>query len=213
MKRKYLLLGLMIVLVACAGCEAKRPNIVIVLIDTLRADHVGAYGYPRTVTPNLDALAKKSIVFKNAQAASSWTVPSVTSLFTGTYPWSHGVTYAEVKEGEIKTQQKLSDQFVTLAETLKKRGYATFCISANYHLHAQYGLAQGFDYDKVFFFSDREPVDKQVRFWMPQMVGLQEQKKPYFLYVHYFDAHAPYKYQPDFTPKINNKVTPQDAAA
>jgi arylsulfatase A-like enzyme len=203
---------LLILFALCLGCGAKKPNIVIVLIDTLRADEVGAYGCPRRVTPNLDALAQKSVVFKNAQAPASWTVPSVTSLFTGVYPWSHGVIYAEVGNGNIKSQQKLSEKFVTLAETLHRTGYTTFCISANYHLHPQYGLAQGFDYDKVFLFTDREPVDRQFALWLPEMQRLQQRGAPYFLYVHYFDPHAPYKYHDDFTPLVNPRITPKEAA-
>ena len=209
-KRVSRILPLLALLVVLAGC-GKKPNIVIVLVDTLRADTVGAYGYSRKVTPHIDELAKKSVIFKNAHAAASWTVPSVTSLFTGVYPWSHGVIYAEIGDRTIKTQQKLSDKFVTLAESFKQRGYATFCISANYHLHEQYGLAQGFDYDKVFYFSDREQVDGQVRLWLPEIKKLQQRGKPYLFYVHYFDPHLPYKYVEPFTAQVNSQITIEDA--
>lgn len=205
-----ILLALIATLAVVSGCPLKKsppPPIILAVIDTLRADHVGAYGYSRPTTPNLDELAGKGIVFKHAHAGASWTVPSMNSLFTGVYPWSHGVVYAETAHASVRTQQKLSDHFVTLAEMLKEKGYATFGVSANYHMHEQYGVAQGFDDYKAFSFSDREPVDRQLKFWLPKIKRVYAQKKPYFLFVHWFDPHHPYKYSDSYTAKMNPDLT------
>ncbi|MHA1568229.1 MAG: sulfatase [Alphaproteobacteria bacterium] len=195
------------------GCplRAKKPHIILVIIDTLRADHVTSYGYERPTTPHFEDLAHQAILFENTQAPASWTVPSMNSLFTGVYPWSHGVVYAETQAGSVQTQQKLSDRFVTLAETLQARGYETYGISANYHMHEQYGAAQGFDFYKTFSFSDREPVDRQFRFWLPQIERAVKRKKPYFLYIHYFDPHHPYKKVGAFTDRINRDIDLEEA--
>jgi arylsulfatase A-like enzyme len=185
-----------------AGCPGKgrrgaarteKPPIILIVIDTLRADHVGANGYGRNTTPNIDAFAKTATRFSAAHAAASWTVPSMASMFSGVYPWGHGVVMAEVSAAnQVDYQLTLSDQFETMAETLAAEGYETFGVSANYHMHEKYGMSQGFAHYKTFGFRDREPVDLQVKDWIPQMRRAMRQGKPYFLYVHYFDPHHPY---------------------
>lgn len=182
------------------GCPGKakrarrgKPPVVLIVVDTLRADHVGCYGYSRPTTPNIDAFAAGAVRFDAAHAAASWTVPSMASLFTGVYAWDHGVVQAQVVgPGEIEEQLTLAEDFVTLAETLKGAGYETFGVSANYHLHEKYGMGQGFDHYKAFGFRDREPVDLQVKDWRGNLAKLQRRGQPYFLYVHYFDPHHPY---------------------
>jgi arylsulfatase A-like enzyme len=190
---------LLIVLSVGFGCKrlqgAAKPPIVLIVIDTLRADHVGAYGYARPTTPNLDRFAATAVRYANAHAAATWTVPSMASLFTGVYPWDHGVVKAEANDyaSQVTYQLTLNEQFVTLAETLKAAGYETFGASANYHMHEKYGMAQGFDHYKAFGFSDRGPVDAQFKDWLPLLKQARAQRRPYFLYLHYFDAHHPYK--------------------
>ena len=190
---------LLTALPGCRGAKNRRarknakPPVIVFVIDTWRSDHTGCYGYERNVTPNIDALAKNAVRFTTAHAASSWTVPSVASLFTGVYPWDHGVTKAEVSTASsVDYQLTLADEFTTLAESMKEAGYETFGVSANYHLHEKYGMAQGFDHFKAFGFRVREPVDLQIKDWLPKMRQAVRQGKPYFLYVHYFDPHHPY---------------------
>ena len=206
----FLILALALLAALATGCKVKKttqPPVVLIIIDTLRADHVGCYGYERPITPALDTFAKNSIRFANAHAAASWTVPSMTSLFTSVYPWQHGVVYAEVANGTVKSQQVLSDQFQTMAESLKDAGYTTFGVSANYHMHEQYGMSQGFDHYKAFWFKDRFPVDKQIKRWLPKIKQVHKQGKPYFLYVHYFDPHHPYKFNDPYTHRVNPEIT------
>jgi hypothetical protein len=120
-----------------ASCEWGRtpPNVVFVLIDTLRADRLGSYGNERGLTPFLDELAGRGVVFSRAYAPSSWTVPSIASLFTSRHAAQHHVGAYE---------SKLGDDEVTLAEKLAAADYATAGFFANFRLLPKLGYAQGF---------------------------------------------------------------------
>jgi arylsulfatase A-like enzyme len=112
------------------------PNVVVIVLDTLRADHLGAYGDARNLSPGFDALARQGTIFEDAYANAPWTVPSHASLFTGLSARAHGATTLH--------HRWLDDRFTTLAETLKAQGYSTAMISANRYLR-EANLAQGFD--------------------------------------------------------------------
>lgn len=120
-----------------AARTATLPNIVLVVLDTTRRDHLGCYGNREGLTPVLDALAAEGTVYEDMIAQASWTVPSHASLFTGLYPKTHGCDYGE--------HRWLDDGFVTLAEMLGVLGYQTVSLSANHYL-AQSNLLQGFEY-------------------------------------------------------------------
>lgn len=115
-----------------------RKNVLILMIDTLRKDHVGVYGYPRNVTPNLDYLAGSGVVFDRAYSTSSWTHPAIASLFTSQYPSSHGV--------ETKVSV-LTGEFETLAELFESEGYRTGIFSASSFTPMRFGLDQGFQHE------------------------------------------------------------------
>ena len=108
---------------------APTPNILLVMIDTLRADRVGAYGNRDGLTPHLDALATESLLFECCRAPAPWTQPSIASLFCGRYPGVHRVTdFVQAVRQTVLGQPKVvvfNDRFITLAEWLKARGYAT----------------------------------------------------------------------------------------
>ncbi|HEX6852559.1 MAG TPA: sulfatase-like hydrolase/transferase [Candidatus Polarisedimenticolaceae bacterium] len=178
---------------ACASPEPR--SVVVVTLDTFRADRMGAYGNRDGLTPALDAFAEASVVFEAASAPTPITLPSHTSLFTGRYPTAHGVrnngTFV-VPAGET-----------TLAEILKERGFRTGAVVASFPLQSRYGLAQGFDlYDEEFpegspnadgsvpvFFQERDAravTDRALQVWGK----LGDSRR--LLWVHYFDAHAPY---------------------
>ena len=116
--------------------EKTAPNIVLISIDTLRADHVGAYGYERPLTPRIDALAADGVVFENAYSTSPWTLPAHVSMLTGLNCVRHRV-YAE--------QDRMDPQTVTLAERLRARGYATWAITGGGFVSPIYGFAKGFE--------------------------------------------------------------------
>ncbi len=114
---------------------SEQPNIVLVVLDTLRADRVGVYG-GGDLTPNLDELAQSSIVYTNAISTAPWTLPTHASLFTGLYPDRHGVNWGHYK---------LEDEPPVLAELLSQNGYDTFAVSNNWLLSAENGYARGFN--------------------------------------------------------------------
>lgn len=112
-----------------------RPNVIFILVDTLRADHLSMYGYSRVTSPSLENLAKSAITFTQASAASSWTKPSVASIFSGLYPVAH----------KARTNQDfLSGSVLTLAEALRDSGYLTMGVTANPLIAPTFGFTQGF---------------------------------------------------------------------
>lgn len=120
-----------------APAQEGPPNIVLILIDTLRADKLSCYGYPQETTPELDALAAKGVLFRRAISQCSWTRPSMAAMLTSIYARTLGM-YKEKNE-------MLNDKFVTLAEILNQHGYTTFGITANPVMNSAYNMHQGFD--------------------------------------------------------------------
>ena len=181
--------------------SAKKPNILVILIDTLRRDHLGFAGYERDTSPNLDNFAKENVDFTNTIATSSWTPPTVASIFTGLYPSVHGhmPLYAHQRmdiEDKAEKLSKLDDSFTTLAEEFSKQGYRTEAIVANPIVSMRYGLAQGFDE----FYSSRahEAAGEINKRAIVAMNRLNQERRPFLLYLHYMDAHSPYKSPPEF---------------
>lgn len=146
------------------GATAERPNVVLIVVDTLRADKLGAYGFGLATSPELDALAAQGVRFEYAMAPSSWTRPSVGSLITGRYPRSLGL-YRE--ENEI-----LPPAATTFSEILSDNGYATFGMTANPNLNSIFNFHEGFD----------EYVDSHVVFsWMkPKGEEQDHTRRPVF---------------------------------
>ena len=152
-------------------------NLLLVVIDTLRADHMSLYGYPRNTTPNLDRLAADSLVFTNAISQSSWTMPATASLLTGLYPPEHGVT-----DG-----QSLSPAFDTLAERLQAQGFTTFGLSANPIVGKNEGFDQGFERFLNLPRLRAGHLNEIFRGFLEEHRDLQ-----WFAYLHYMDPHDPY---------------------
>jgi choline-sulfatase len=188
--RAALLLGLAAVTLAAAAVVAvrflrpHRPNVILLVADTLRADRLGAYGDDRGLTPFLDELAARGIVFRNAYAASSWTCPSVASLFTSRYPSQHHVTDLD---------SKLPESEVTLAERLGEGRYFTGFFSANFRLSKELGYGQGFNLFESLFSEDKVTADKVADDsyhwldWAKNGWG-----HSLFLYYHFMETHSPY---------------------
>jgi arylsulfatase A-like enzyme/predicted Zn-dependent protease len=169
--------------------------VIVVSLDTFRADRMAAYGGAARLTPNLDTFAESATVFLDATAPTPITLPSHATLFTGRYPTATGVR----NNGSFVVREAET----TLAETLHGAGWSTAAVVAAFPLHARYGLSQGFEtYDDAFpevresetpavpvFFSERpasDVTDRALAAWA--RMG----KRPRFLWAHYFDAHAPY---------------------
>jgi arylsulfatase A-like enzyme len=159
----------------------RRPDIVIYLVDTLRADALGCYGPRRGLTPNLDRFAREATLFAHAVAQSSWTRPAVASIFTGLRPLRHGV----------HDDQGLGGQALTLAELLRASGYRTGAWITNPNVGAQLGFDQGFDSFQRLPRSRSAAGHVQAAFaqWL---AGAAADPRPFFAYLHLMEPHAPY---------------------
>jgi len=181
-------LVLMVVLVAaCQRVSPSPPNVLLIVIDTLRADRLRAYGNARGLTPFLDDLATKGTVFRNAFATSSWTPPSVASLFTSRFPSQHRV---------VTPVAKLADAEITLAEKLAAHGYATAGFSANLRLQPGLGFAQGFDVWVHHPLGPIKPRGSELRKESIEWVDgpcAARRPAPCVLYLQYMEPHAPYQ--------------------
>ena len=173
---------------AGGSTKDERPNVVVILVDTLRADHVGCYGATRPTTPNLDGmLAARGVVFERAYAQAPWTIPSVASLMSAR--WAGEVWRGD---GESYTLPK---RLPVLAVELGKLGYETAGFFANPTLLRENGFARGFD----TFFTPEDPraalerlhadeLTRRVRRWLDVRGD-----RPFFVYAHYMDPHDPYQ--------------------
>ena len=167
---------------------ANAPNVLLISIDTLRADHLGCYGYPKDLTPNLDELAKESVVFLNAIAPSPWTLPSHAAMLTGFLPSAIGV-YTE--------DNKVPDGVTTLAEILKENGYFTMSANGGGYLERIYGFAQGFDiYGRMMrnLSTEIELINKKAMQYMSRA-----QDRRFFFFYHTYQVHAPYYFHEGFS--------------
>jgi arylsulfatase A-like enzyme len=190
---------------------AGSTNVLLIVLDTQRADHLSTYGYGRETSPRIDSLAQSGTVFENATAASSWTLPTHATLMTGKLPHDH-------RAGEMR-RPYLDRRFVTLAEVLKRKGYATGGFVANtYWTGRQTGLARGFDHYEDFYGNPGDALVRTVlgrwlaydflpRFGLSDIPGRKRgpainrdllawldrhQGQPFFAFLNYFDVHAPF---------------------
>jgi arylsulfatase A-like enzyme len=171
------------------GAAPEHPNVLVILIDALRADHLGAYGYGRETSPELDAFAREAVVFEQAISQSTFTKASIASLFTGRAPYEHGVYWGDRRAaGGGLTSDALADRETTLAEALRTRGYLTAAWVQNSHLAPRMGFAQGFvDYRDQQ--GDAESIDRRFLSWLASPARLER----FFVYLHYIDLHDPYR--------------------
>lgn len=198
-----------------AVSPAARPNIVLVTLDTVRADHLSVYGYSRPTSPNLERLAREGILFEKAIVPSSWTLTSHSSMLTGLLPHQHGASWSVPLTSAVRT----------LPEILQSLGYETAGFTSNLHYgQAGWGMAQGFHryeddsvslrhnfratlagehlaeplYRRLLRIDrlDRrsaEELNRDIFRWFRRRSG-----RPFFLFVNYLDAHAPYWAPPPF---------------
>ena len=193
------LLGTLLVILAgsCGPPADERPNVIVLLVDTLRTDYLGSYGFPGEISPNLDRLASESVVFENCYANAPWTPPSVGTLFTSLYPQVHGLNrfadhkFRDPDSGKLRGSV-LADDAVTLAETLRDAGYSTAAFVANPWLRSDLGLGQGFDLYDDSSVSKTVPatlLTVAAREWIEE----RPRDRPFFLYLHFMDVHEPYE--------------------
>lgn len=168
--------------------SASRPSIVLIVIDTLRADALGVYGHERATTPVLDGLAARGLHFERAFSAAPWTVPSTASILTGLPPAVHGVDFDSTKDPR-GSEFLLAESLTTLAEVLREEGFATAGFSCNPLVSARSNMDQGFDHFRRYGWSQagEGPVDDALA-WL---AGRGPERT--FLYLHLVDPHAPYR--------------------
>jgi choline-sulfatase len=202
--RRVLAIGSCVVFLACPGrlsgqapsSLAKTP-VLLITIDTLRADHVGCYGYRRVQTPAMDALAARGVRFENAFSQVPITLPSHVAILSGTYPMWNGV--------HDFTSQPLNPSVGLLAEAFKRQGYQTAAFVSAFVLDSSWGLNRGFEtYDDHFEagqFETRNPGDIQRRGdetvdrlleWLAGRRAKSGAARPFFVWLHLYDPHSPY---------------------
>jgi len=194
-----------VVLALCGGCSggseqglpsgliagsAEGFNLVVLTLDTTRADHLGCYGYDKANTPALDGLAKTGVRFGDAVTVAPMTLPSHATIFTGLTPPRHGV--------RDNSEYRLAAEHVTLAESMQEQGYETAAFLSAFVLDARFGLDQGFDvyddrlsssaaYGDFAERSGRDVTDAAIK-WLDK----RPEGEPFLCWVHYFDPHFPY---------------------
>ncbi len=166
-----------------------RPNVVVIVIDTVRRDHLPFNGYGRDTAPFLTRLARRGVVFDQAFSTSGWTSPATASLLTSLYPFQHGVIAGlERQRAQEFRVHRLPEGVSTMAEVLKGAGYATYAISDNIHVSPLTGFDRGFDAFESASDASAVAVNKRAKKWKDEILN----RAPYFLYLHYLDPHEPY---------------------
>lgn len=192
-------------LAALAEATPATPNVLLLVLDTVRADHLSAYGHERATTPNLDALAQRGVLFERFASTSPWTLPAHATMFTGTYGFEHGADYLD----------PLDEALPTLAEVLRDRGYATGGFVGNLsYCRAEWGLDRGFTryidfkinvptalFSTVlgrelfkpasFFWAVRNSAGTLVDETLAWVDG-PAADRPFFAFLNFFDAHSRY---------------------
>ena len=187
-----------------SGNKPDFPNVIMIVLDTARADHFSFYGYPRATTPFLEQLAKESVVFENAFSTAPWTLPSHASFFTGLYPSEHNCHYENMR---------LAKSYQTLAEDLSKMGYFTLGYSNNEMITRFSGLTQGFDRfvesskarfytgetvklffqtlmdENLYYDNGARATGRVIKKWLAR---INRHNTRYFLFINYMEAHIPY---------------------
>ena len=159
------------------------PNIILISIDALRADHLGCYGYHRNTSPNIDRLASQGVLFKNAFSQANWTLPSHTSIFLSQYVWRHKA------DGD---KERLGNSFTTLAEILRDRNYTTCAFVGGGIVSAKFGFDQGFEIfkDGIPGGRGRHEISSYINKLLSWLESVRNRK--FFLFIHTYDVHSPY---------------------
>jgi arylsulfatase A-like enzyme len=185
---------LMLALCGLVGCGAPQkraaaPHVLFVLIDTLRSDHLGCYGYQRDTTPTIDRLAETGLLFETTVAQASWTLPSLASMFASQYPPQHYTARSSIAASEV-----------LLAEVLRNAGYHTVSVATNPYVQHVSQLTQGFEEEELSVSAPADwVVDRAI-----EKVDLHVSRSdadpaaPLFLYLHFMDVHFPHKPPPPF---------------
>ena len=184
----------------------EKPNVILVTLDTTRADHLACYGYSGVKTPALDALAGRGVLFEQCASSSPLTLPSHSTIMTGMYPTYHGV--------RLNGNTALSEEQTTIAEMLAGRGYECGAFIGAFVLDGRWGLKQGFQhYDDSFDLKKykhldlggvQKPGNEITDAALAWLDGRKD--KPFFAWVHYYDPHTPYEPPEPFFSEYNTGI-------
>ncbi len=176
---------------------ATRPNVLLISLDTLRPDHLGCYGYPRDTSPHLDQFARSAVQFTNARAQAPWTLPSHMSLFTSQLPSRNRV---------YDLNHVLPEGIPTLAQILQENGYHTVGLVNDGQMKAHWGFNRGFAEWREFGVDtpagNCENITREAINWLAN-----KGKKPFFMFLHYFDVHEPYAAAEAFRQKFEVQIS------
>ena len=174
-------------LVGCGKPPAPR-NVLLIVVDTLRADHLGVYGYERPTSPNLDRLAASGVVFTRAFSSSSWTVPAVASMLTGLPPSAHGGGFEVEGPNNPWNRTAIDEGVVTLAQRLRRRGFRTIGYVRNPFLSRGSGFDRGFE--RYHMYKSRQRADHAIDAALSWIDRRGDE--PFFMLLHFMEPHAPY---------------------
>jgi len=168
------------------GPERRPRNLLLIIVDTLRADRLGVYGDSRGLTPSIDALAAQGLLFENVVAQSAWTSPATASILTGTNPTTHGIR---------RLGDTIAPSVPSLAKILAGAGFSTAAITTNINVRPELGFDRGFASYRYLpesdarkgFYAQAEEVQAEASAWLDRDPG-----QPFFLYLHLSEPHAPY---------------------
>jgi arylsulfatase A-like enzyme len=196
-----------------ALAEKTRPNLIFLLVDALRPDHLGCYGYSKPTSPFMDALSRRGVLFERCYSQGNYTRMSVPSFFASIYPLSHGVR---------RREEACSEEFVMLAEVLKNHGYSTAAWMPNPSLQLVYNFFYGFDdyFDtnvlmprpviprsrsRSEMYETASQINRMTLDWLKKNAGREE---PFFVYLHYRDVHGPYVPPPPYNEMFYDSSQP-----
>jgi arylsulfatase A-like enzyme len=190
----WLGLGLGLGAAACGRGEPERPpNVVLLVLDTVRADHLGCYGHAGAATPFLDGLAAGADRYAAVEATAPWTLPSHASMFTGRFAFEHGADSGKSADGRVYDARPLGPALPTLAESLRECGYSTAAFVANTaYLSETFGLQRGFETYQV----ERGLANQVNGRFFTWLEARADAERPFFAFLNYMDAHRPYNTRP-----------------
>ncbi|MCP4805852.1 MAG: sulfatase [Proteobacteria bacterium] len=201
-------------ILALLACTSKLPtppppvqrDVVLVSIDTLRADHVGVYGYGRDTTPFLDELAAKGLVYTDARSPTSWTLPTHLTMLSGKLPLHHGV---------VDDKRKVPDDLPLLAERMQAAGFATVGVVTTFFVSQRFGFDRGFDFWDDFDIHSKkrnqtETPDAEQAVNRVLKGVRSHPDQPVFVFLHLYDVHYPYAAPGDWEERFDRKGTDDD---
>jgi arylsulfatase A-like enzyme len=196
------LLGALLAMLAVAGrrwaAGPHRPNVVVVLVDTLRADHLGAYGYERDTSPAIDAFGRDAVRFERAYSTSGWTRPATASLLTGLHPQRHAAT---------TRSSSIAPNVPLIGDLARARGYHTAAFVTNVNVLAVWGFDRGFDtFVDVETTTGSDRADA-VHGAVLEHLDADGFREPFLLYLHLLDPHSPYDAPAPFADRFRRKGT------